>query len=153
MTVRISKHPLEDLAAGLPPGRNTLLDQIAVLSFMTVKLTGGKAFEIRPLEPENQFVSTDRATEWNFDVKAVRAGEQNLDLVVGVRVKLSKGGEETRFYPLYTRNVKVTVNVWYSTKQFLTDHWEVIMTAIVLPLIAYWWKQRKKKPSSDLAEP
>jgi hypothetical protein len=146
VTVRISKNALEDLKKDIPPDRNTTIDKIDVLPFMTVKLSGGDAFQVESLEKkEDQFVGADRFTDWNYDVTPSKSGEQELDLAVGVRIKLPTGGEEVRFYPLYERKVKVSVSVWYSTTHFVSDHWEWIAGTVLIPLLVWAWNNRKKK--------
>lgn len=148
IAVRISANALEDLTKDMPQDRDISVDKIDVLPFMTVKLSGDEAFKIRSLQPDNQFVSTDRYSEWDYDVTAVKSGIHDLDLTVGVRLKLKDGGEETRFYPLYTRKIAISVGPWYAVTHFATDHWEWFLTVILVPLIGYWWKTRKGQPAT-----
>ena len=134
----------------MPANRLFLLDEINILPYMSVKLDGGDAFKIRTLQLEDQFVSLDRATEWNFDVTALDSGEQHLNLVVGVRLKHSGESDETRFYPLYDRKIDVEVDVGFTVTQFVTNHWEALLTIIVIPLVGLGyreWRNRKKKTS------
>jgi hypothetical protein len=146
VTVRISKNALEDLKKDIPPDRNTTIDELDVLPFMTVKLSGGDAFEVDSLEKkEDQFVGADRFTDWNYEITPLKSGEQELDLSVGTRIKLPMGGEEVRFYPLYERKVRVTVSLWYSTTHFFGDHWEWIAGTVLIPLLVWAWSNRKNK--------
>jgi type II secretory pathway pseudopilin PulG len=148
ITVRISPNALEDLTKDMPKDRDIVIDTIDVLPFMTVKLNGDEAFKISSLQPDNQFVSTDRYSEWNYDVRALKSGIHELDLTVGIRLKMKQGGEESRFYPLYARKVAISVGPWYTLTHFATDHWEWFLTVILIPLIGYWWKTRKGQPAT-----
>ncbi len=118
---------------------------------MTVKLTG-PAFDIKSLSKDDQFVGMSEFTEWSYLVTPLLGGRQNLNLSVGVRIKLPGGGEETRYYPVLDKTIRVRVNPVFSIGRFLSANWQWLASALVLPFLAWWWKQRSQrgKPPPDI---
>jgi hypothetical protein len=57
-------------------------------------------------------------------VTAREAGEKWLHLAVGVRIKFEHGGEERRFYPLFDKEINVTVNVSNTISHFFQQNWQ-----------------------------
>jgi hypothetical protein len=140
VTVRISANSSEDLTKGLK-GAMPINDSIAVAPRMSVKLDGGDAFEIVPLTPENQLVATDTFTQWQFNVRALEAGDQELDVLVGLRVKMGSEDEESRFYPTYERMINVKVNRIYVVRHFLSENWKWLIATLILPALAFLIKK------------
>jgi hypothetical protein len=73
MTALITKNPLDtfdELKKQLPADRKMVYEEISVLPYMTVKLDceDDGAFKIKALQQEDQFVGTDRPSQWNFEV-------------------------------------------------------------------------------------
>jgi hypothetical protein len=142
--VRIARDAAEDLGLGLKGRGAPQTENIRAGPFMTVKLTG-KEFDITPLSEDDQLVAKDQFTEWSYLVKPLESGMHNLNLSVGVRIKLPGGGEETRFYPVLERAIRVRVDPASSIRQFLEANWQYLATTLVLPLIAWWWKHQRKR--------
>ncbi|MSV29091.1 MAG: hypothetical protein EXQ52_10170 [Bryobacterales bacterium] len=149
--VRIASSAAEDLMPGLKGRGVPEVEAIKVGRFMTVKLTG-TAFDIKALSKEDQFVGTSEFTEWSYLVRPLSPGVHNLDLAVGVRIKLPGGGEETRYYPVLDRAIRVRVNPVFSVARFLSANWQWLASALVFPLLAWWWKRRSAatKPAPDI---
>jgi|SRR5882672_7884993 len=155
VTVRISGNREADLTPGLEHGPKPTIEQIAVMPYMTVRLSG-EAFKIKALMPENQFVSEKGFTEWRFDVQAIESGIQSLDLEVGVRAKL-KSGTEYSFYPTYERTVTVEVDKGYSFWVFWKENWKWILgiptaVAVIIKIIMMIFKGKgdaKDKPAEE----
>ncbi len=149
--VRIAASAAEDLTPRLKGRGTPQVEAIKVGRFMTVKLTG-TAFDIKALSKDDQFVGTSEFTEWSYLVKPLSPGLHNLDLAVGVRVKLQGGGEETRYYPVLDRAIRVRVNPVFSITRFLSGNWQWLASALVFPLLAWWWKRRSEaaKPPPDI---
>jgi hypothetical protein len=150
VTIRISANASENLANDLRnekegPEPPIVVENVSVLPHMTVKLVGGKAFDIVPLTPEEQFVAKDTFTQWQFNVTPLKSGEQELDLLVGVRVTNGAGGKEERFHPTYERKIVVEVDRVYIVEHFVEGNWQWLISAILLPFIGLWIRKRRKR--------
>lgn len=72
MEVRISRNLTEDLQRNLKGGGKVHLSDLQVGPFMTVNLEsrdGG--LDVRPHDPENQFVASREFTQWSYHIKAL----------------------------------------------------------------------------------
>ena len=152
MTALITKNPLDtldELKKQLPADRKLMFEEISVLPYMTVKLDSEDdgAFKIKALQPQDQFVSTDRPSQWDFNVTPLKSGEQDLELVVGMRIKHPGEADEGRFYPLYVRKIDVQVDYLFTVSSFWQSYWQLILTAILIPLFVtgYKWLMGQKK--------
>lgn len=139
--VRISGNLIEDLKKGLPDANDAKIEPINAYSLMGVRLRGDEAFKIVPPPEEDQFVSQDKYSEWTYTVTPTASGSHPLTLLVGVRIMLPGGHEESRFMPLLERKVTVKVNVRYATLRFLTEHFEFFMGGVVFGPIGFFLKR------------
>jgi hypothetical protein len=141
VAVRISTNTIEDLNRGLPGV--TRSEEIKVAPYMTVMLKGdSEAFEIIPLTPDEQFISTDTYTQWQFHIRPLKSGIQELDLLIGVRIKKEGSTQESRFYPTFERKVDVTIDRGWVAKRFFTKNWKWIVGTLLLPIA--WFLIKKK---------
>jgi hypothetical protein len=141
--VRIAKTISEDLSARLRGRGVPQIEEIRVGTFMKVRLTGNN-FDIKSLSHEDQPVTGEGFTQWDWDVVPLKSGNQSLLLSVTVRIKIPNDGEETKDYPVFEREIKVKVNLIYSTKNFIKSYWQWIVSAIIASGIIGWvirkWK-------------
>lgn len=128
--VRITKKDTEDLFAGLRGRGVPQIEEIRVGTFMKVRLTGHN-FDIKPLSHEEQPVTGEGITQWEWDVIPLKSGIQTLLLAVAVRIKIPNYDEETIDYPVFERKIKVKVNIitWFA------KHWKLFLTKIIAPII------------------
>jgi hypothetical protein len=116
-----------------------IVESLNVGTVMKARLSGD-GFEIMPLHEEEQIVAGDTYTEWAWNVKALKAGEHNLYLTITVKVIVDGFGEKARDIPVITRQVKVQVDPVGVTKGFISEHWEWVWTALLVPLVGWGWK-------------
>jgi hypothetical protein len=151
--VRISANLVEDLTKGLPAADEATSASIPVYTLMGVRLQGDEGFQIVPPPEQDQFVAKDQFTEWNYRVTPVASGNHVLTLLVGVRLPLPGGHEESRFKPLLERKVTVRVNVRYATMRFLGEHVDLFLTALVFGPSGFglrmWIEDRKRKTANS----
>ena len=123
------------------------VEEIQVAPFMIVELNDadGSIFKITPLTQDRQSVAGDGYTKWVWIVTPLESGQQTLYLSVGTRFKLPNSNEETRFTPIYERNISVQVDRMYETKHFLSGNWQWLTVTLIIPLIGFIWHNRKKK--------
>jgi hypothetical protein len=147
--VRIAPDATTKISESLHGSGDETIYAIKVSPFMTVKLDGGGAFEIKGYASEDQFIIANDFTQWPFDVKALKSGKHTLQLSVGIRLKFEHEVEERRYYPLFEKEIQVEANPLEVSRNFWSRNWQWIGTAILIPLIAafirVWWKRREEK--------
>jgi hypothetical protein len=121
-----------------------VVESLAVGTVMKARLSGD-GFEITPLHEEEQIVAGDTYTEWAWNVKPLRSGEHDLHLTITVKVIVDGFGEKARDIPVITRRVKVQVDPLGVTKGFISEHWEWVWTALLVPLVGWLWKVYRGK--------
>lgn len=117
-------------------------------SFMEAKLTG-QGFDIKPITPERQPVSSTQETRWSWDVKAVSSGDQDLHLVLNAIFE-GTGAEKTRTVTTFDKPIRVKVSWASSIGTFASNNWQWLITVIFIPALAWagprlWKLVRKEK--------
>ena len=127
------------------------VDEIQVAPFMIVQLndgSGGSVFQITPLTQDKQSVAGEGSTTWAWSVVPLKSGQQVLYLSVGTRFKLPNKEEETRFTPLYEKEISIEVDHVYETKRFVFGNWQWLTATLIIPLVGYLWHSWKPKSKS-----
>jgi hypothetical protein len=103
MTINISESVNATIAKG-----NTSGEPIRVAPYMEVNLKGS-AFDIVPTTESRQFVAGDSPTIWEWDVTPRKIGNQTLDLLAYVIIKMPDGHEEKRAL-VKSKTIHIQVN-------------------------------------------
>ncbi len=119
---------------------------IQVSPVMSVQLQGA-SFQITPLDPQDQIVTPDGYTQWDFDVTPTANGDQTLSLTASVEIAVPGMGTQRRAFPVLTRTVHVQVN----PVSFLTDNWQWFAGTIIIPLALLGWQRLGKSRSAAKA--
>ncbi|HLM22174.1 MAG TPA: toll/interleukin-1 receptor domain-containing protein [Propionibacteriaceae bacterium] len=99
--------------------------------FMVVELHG-PGFQITTLNPTpggEQLVA--QTARWEFDVLPKRSGTQRLQLSVAMRIPLPDRPDERVSAPVLERDIRVTVDPYYSGQQFVAKNWQWLVGAAV----------------------
>jgi hypothetical protein len=143
--VRIAKANVPNVAAKMPGNVQTAPIQVSTV--MTVQV-GGASFHVTPLDPQDQIVSTDGFTQWDFDVTPTARGDQTLSLTASVDIVVPGMGQQRRAFPVLSRTIHVQVDA----VSFLTDNWQWFAGTILIPLgvvVCQWlWKRRNVRRSA-----
>jgi len=107
----------------------TSLSDLKVGNTMAVKLLGDD-FEITSKNSESQVILNDMKTTWIWDVKPLRHGLKNLELVVTVKLKI-ENKDELYDYSILTKNITVKVSRAYIAGQFWKKNWQWVISTIV----------------------
>jgi hypothetical protein len=103
MTINIG----ESINATIVKG-NTSGEPIKVAPYMEVNLKG-PGFDIVPTTESRQFIAGDSPTIWKWDVTPRKLGNQTLDLLAYVIIKMPDGHEEKRAL-VKSKTIKIHVN-------------------------------------------
>ncbi len=128
------------------------VESIQVAPFMTVELhdADGSTFKIVPLTQDRQPVAGDGYTRWAWIVTPLQSGPQTLFLSVGTRFKLPNHDEETRFKPVYEKNITVQVDHMFEAKHFLSTNWQWLTATLIIPLVGFLWHRKKTPKQTEL---
>lgn len=125
-----------------------IIESIRVESIMSAQLIGDSdKFQITSLSTELQNIEKHGYTEWEWKIKPLKGGQSYLKLIVKVRVK-EDGQEFYKDITVFDKNVDVKSNIGFTLGNFIKQYWQWLITTIFIPLIVWWWKNRKseKKP-------
>ncbi len=122
---------------------------VAIPNEMLARLEGS-GFEIKPITPERQPVSSGAEREWKWSVRAVEPGPRNLHLMMSAVV--SVGGNV--FYcdvKTFERGIQVWMPLSERIIAWLAGNVSWVVPAVVVPLLGgAWalWRARKKARAS-----
>jgi hypothetical protein len=96
--------------------------------------TGEKKFSIVPLNSEEQFVDDSTNTIWRWNITPLVSGDNVLMLLVTVKIH-DKFGESSKDVIVFERSIKVQTSLVVPVRNFISDHWQWLISVILLPLI------------------
>ena len=118
--------------------------RVRVSDEMEARLTGF-GFTITAINPERQLVSRYATTEWAWDLKAVELGVHQLHLSLSALLD-AKNGQTPRTVRTFDTTLTVRVTWFDRTRGFISDNWQWLLTAILLPLAGWIVASRRKPP-------
>ena len=112
-----------------------------------------EAFDIQRLHDDDiQFISESTTTEWQWAIKAKKAGNQRLVIVISRLVKID-GVESWRLIETYKEDINVQVTALQRVKSW---DWRWILTPIIVAMLTWlgtwfwrWYDERKKQNSAN----
>ena len=108
------------------------LEQIPAAPLMAVTLKGD-GFRITPYSDEEQFVAQDGITTWEFDVRALKGGQQRLVMCVSLRIPVAGQPLEHKSIPVREATIDVQVGVPALVGNFVAANWQwFIGTAVAI---------------------
>jgi hypothetical protein len=105
-------------------------EDIKLGDYMTAQLNGD-AFVINPLYHNEQLVPREGFTTWEWRITPQEYGNQTLNLLVSVRLKIPDDGEEVKDLPVYQKHIHVRVNPAYSIKSYFWNNQYWIIPTII----------------------
>jgi hypothetical protein len=108
------------------------LEEIPTAPLMAVTLKGD-GFRISAYSDEEQGVSQDGITTWEFDVRALERGQQRLVMCVSLRIPVPGQPSEHKSIPVREATIDVQVGVPALIGHFMAGNWQwFIGTAIAI---------------------
>ncbi|MBZ5655748.1 MAG: hypothetical protein LAO56_10790 [Acidobacteriia bacterium] len=148
--VRISRGLNQQITQGLTRAGETqpvTVQNINVAPRMTVKLQGPD-FTITPLTADEQAITEQDFTTWEWAVQPLHSGLHDLYLSVGVTLRVGDK-DATKFYPVYDKKISVRVDRMYEAKGFVSTNWQWLTVTILIPLLGIVWKLATKRPAKQ----
>ena len=131
--VRLARTLLQDakLVEGLSGLGQVRLEDIPVAPVMAVTLQGD-GFKITAYSDEEQRVTLDEITTWEFDIKARKRGLQSLIISVSLRIPIPGQSTEHKSVPVRETLVEVRIGATAAV-QFVGANWQwFVGTAIAI---------------------
>ena len=111
------------------------VEVIPTAPLMAVTLKGD-GFRITPYSDEEQSVTQDEITTWEFDIQALKRGQQRLVMSVSLRIPVPGQPLEHKSIPVREANIDVHVGGPALVGYFVTDNWQwFIGTAIAVAAV------------------
>lgn len=132
----------DKLAAALEDGHVETAEGIKISSEMEAVLVG-EGFKITPVAPTKQVVSSFNTTRWVWKLTPKAKGTQELHLSLNARVQV-EGKDSPYVVQTFTKRIQVEVTLVGTVKTFLVENWQWLWTTILLPLLLWYFKRRKK---------
>ena len=133
---------MEELATAVTAAGAKEGASIRVSNRMEARLTG-PGFQITAVSPEEQAITSRGSTQWNWDVKAITAGKQQLHLTLTALFTV-EGKDTRRAIQTFDRTIDVQVKWGQRIAGFVVENWKWLWTVIVVPLAPVIWRARKR---------
>jgi len=142
--VRIFKDRMDTSSVIEGMGSKVTMVPINVSGKMEVKLVdpspdSDPTFNIKSVTKTEQNIMDDVWTEWEFTVIPLKPGIKELNLVITI---IYDGGKKEQ---VWSDLIKVKSNVPMKVLGFWEKYWQWLFTTIILPVIVYFWKKRKRE--------
>jgi hypothetical protein len=132
MQVRISKRVQAEFFKSSAVDNDQTADSLLVGEIMIVKLIGD-AFHITAFDEDEQGVTDDGYTQWEFDVTALETGIHELYVKAGVLYHVASLGNTRKFFPSYEKKIRVEISSWKLVAGFVSNSWEFLVSTILIP--------------------
>jgi hypothetical protein len=144
LEVRIAGNLEEDLKQQLKGAGVPQVDTIHIGDIMSVKLTGDN-FTITAFDEDEQGVTKEGFTQWEFDITPQQSGLQHLYLKVGIVYYVPNLGPAKKFFPVYDKDIEVRIGFWSQLGLLYNRYWEFILGSIVIPILAWFFPHFRKR--------
>ncbi|MCA9076649.1 MAG: hypothetical protein KDA93_16615 [Planctomycetaceae bacterium] len=135
------------LEAQLTDRRDAVSEQVQhVAPRMEASLTG-TGFEIEPLEPDIQLISSLRPTKWRWRVTPSHYGQQELNLSLSAHLDLEGGGEYV--IDSLNRVIDVEITLKEQVAEYVTANWQWLWGTLILPIVGLRMKYGRKRRRND----
>jgi peptidoglycan hydrolase-like protein with peptidoglycan-binding domain len=130
-TLELDSELLQDLRGHGEPR----LEKIPTAPLMAVTLKGDK-FRIEALSDEEQSVSQDRITSWEFDIRALERGRQRLVMCVSLRIPVPGESAQHMSIPVREATIDVQVGTPALVGRFVAANWQwFVGTAVAIAAV------------------
>lgn len=134
---------IEELQSSLKSQGQIESAEIRISNQMVANLVG-TGFQIEALRPQEQVISSNKKTQWKWEVTPTQEGSQNLELTLSAIINIS-GQERQLVIETFTKTIEVEVNTGQRVSTFVTGNWQWLWASILVPAAPFVWKWYKNK--------
>ncbi len=142
--IRISKDLRNDILERMPSSERAEIDSLKVGDVMIVRLTGDE-FDITPFDEEEQGVTDEGYTQWEYEVTPKASGQHNLFVKVGIVYTIPGIGPSKKFFPVYEKEIQIHTDTWKRISSFTTERWEFLVSTFLIPAFTWAWSRFRKR--------
>lgn len=139
--------PIEQLKRMLREQGYVKTAEIKIAARMEAHLAGGD-FQIVSITPETQGVSSVQATQWLWNITAIKPGRRQLHLSANAIFEV-QGKEMTRAIRTFDKNIYVKVAWRQKMSGFVTTNRQWLWTALLIPLAGWLWARWQRRRASS----
>lgn len=144
------KESPELLEAQLNDRRDAVSEAVQhVAPRMQASLTG-TGFEIEPLDPDIQLVSSLRPTQWRWRVTPNSHGPQELNYSLDAHLDLA--GEGVYRIRSFDTVINVDITLKEQVTEYVTANWQWLWGTLILPIVGLRMKYGRKRRRDDWDE-
>lgn len=135
------------LEAQLTDRRDAVSEKVQhVAPRMEAELTG-TGFVIEPIDPDIQFITSLRPTQWRWRVTPSSYGPQQLHLSLSAHLDLEGGGEFV--IDSLDKVINVEITLTEQVTDYVTANWQWLWGTLIVPIVGYRLRGRKKRRTDD----
>lgn len=136
---------VNDLDNNTRESSTIIVNKIRVSPLMSAKLIDIEGnFIIKEISSTEQNVDKFGQTKWYWEVSPKKSGLRPLKLIISVKVK-NEFGISSQDIPVFREKIFVESNFKWTFKTFFKSYWQWIISTLILPLLIYLWRRKKKK--------
>jgi hypothetical protein len=139
-TLRIAAaNQTEGITADLSTTGQTMTSPLHVTPIMRATLDGA-GFTIKSNSREDQIIGGGSFTEWSWQVTPLESGDRELVATVYAELDADRVKGFPKHWPVHVR-----ANASRSFSQFFASNWQWLSSTLLIPLVLFFWRQRKKQ--------
>lgn len=121
-----------------------VVDKIRIGSTMKAFLSDiESAFEVKELSTTEQCIELGKDyTEWQWSVKPKKGGNKKM------KIRVSMSGPVNKDFEVFNDTIHVEVPTGYNVGNFFKEHWQWLISTLILPFGLWLYNRRKKKSES-----
>jgi hypothetical protein len=127
------------------------IESIRVSSIMSASLSGdGEKFKITAKSSEIQNIEEFGYTEWEWNVIPLKSGENELKLIIKVRIITEDGEKSFKDIVVFEKNILTKKNISYSIQNTISKYWQWSLSTLIIPFFIWLYNRKKKKEEKEV---
>lgn len=121
-------------------------NSIRVSRITEVKLTA-PAFDVNTITPSRQVLKDADINTWKWTLRPKSSGKHTVDITV-LAVVEAEGVRVESTLVTFARQVQIEVTPQQMFSQWFAKYWQWLGSTIVIPLLLWWYKSRRKSSAA-----
>jgi len=134
---------VEELKKELSVAGSTTTATVKVSKIIIASLAAPH-FKITKITPEEQALKENETTEWLWKLIPTEVGNHEIEVTITAVIKVD--GTSTSYHiRTYDQTIKVEITPKQLMNNWLTEHWEWLLSTLLIPLGIWFYELRKKR--------
>lgn len=126
---------------------NTVVGKSIVGTVKTSRIVSARLvapdFEVTAVEPAEQVLLAGQTAVWNWSLLPRSSGTYDVTLTIDARVEIG-GREKTAHVRTFERTVQITVTPTQVMMSFISEYWQWLWSALLIPAAVWLWPRLVK---------